>query len=1194
METNKPKIKQYFLNSLPPTEIEEFDLQIISDAEFAGEIAMVETELIEDYLEGTLTNEESKAFESFYLVNVERKKRVEFLRTLKLYAQNNAHKYTLSEAKPSFFDSIKHIFSPRKLAFSFGGLALILTIGVSSYFVWISYNSQSDVLIALNNSQKNERTLESRISDLKYAPKVEGTRGNSTTKNEELEFAELSARNLVRQNPSAENLHELGRVYLTQKKFDEATEQLEKGIKKNPNISKLHNDLGVALLEKGSINKVANENQTKKVEETKSYLDLFAKANEEFVKAIALDKTSLESYFNQALVIESMNLPNQAKEAWENYLKLDSTSKWADEARERLKKLELNKPISKTKEEILQEFLAAKDAKDDERAWQIISGNRDLGSGKLIPQQLAFLFVDSKFSGEEAKAKEALDALVYLGNLEKNKGGDLFWKELANYYVQIKDNNIASTKKAHELMTESARFRIQGDIERALNGFETAKKIFIETQNTVEEKLCDNWIATITFQLGKLDESSKTFNDLGRFSEENNFTWLAAQSFVRLSYGFISQNKHSKSIESNLKALRFAEKILDLFNLKRIYTNLSYNYKCLGQYELSINYLQKSLLLSVSDANSTQKWDAIQSLTEVFNLMNLSRTSILFQTEALRIAHINNDALNEQLSLMYLGTLYSSVGEYGEAKDFFQKAVKKAETFESEKARNKALAFTNLRYANLGKMLNDCETAVELYNFATDYYENSEFQLHNYEAHKGKLLCYLQNNDDSLFKKELPLILEIFTKYRKEILEEKSRHSFFDNEQSVYDFAVDYEFSKENFANAFDYAEESRSRSLLDLQNSVIHVSTQENQPQIKFSETLSNPLKLNQIQLEMADDTQLLVYSVLPEKVLIWLITKNTNETATTEIRAELLQEKILNYLELVSNNIEPDSQLKLSKELYQVLISPIKSSLKINKQLIIVPDKILFQLSFATLFSEKYLVEDFTISYSPSANVFLNCSRKAKKIESKKLETLLSIGNPIFNQAEYADALQNLQSAKNEAELVADNYENAIVFTEKLATKENVKENLENADVFHFAGHYVIDENTPLLSSLVLAGKNKGESNFANYEIMAEKLSRTRLIVLSACDTGIEKYFKGEGMIGAARTFLAKDVPLVVASQWAVDSTATKDLMIRFHQLRKTENFSTAEALRQSQLEMLKTENFNQPYYWAAFTSIGGYTRF
>ncbi|NJM52947.1 MAG: hypothetical protein HC846_05850, partial [Blastocatellia bacterium] len=160
-----------------------------------------------------------------------------------------------------------------------------------------------------------------------------------------------------------------------------------------------------------------------------------------------------------------LNLPNQAKEAWENYLKLDSTSKWADEARQRLQKLEANKPISKTKEEVLQDFLEAKRANDTEKAWQTLSRNREMITGKLIPQQLAFLFVDSKTSGDEATAKETLDALIYAGKLEEKKSGDLFWRDLAEYYVNVSDEKISDLKKAQDTIREGYKLRKDGYLD---------------------------------------------------------------------------------------------------------------------------------------------------------------------------------------------------------------------------------------------------------------------------------------------------------------------------------------------------------------------------------------------------------------------------------------------------------------------------------------------------------------------------------------------------------------------------------------------------------------------------------------------------------------------------------------------------------------------------------------------------------
>jgi CHAT domain-containing protein len=100
----------------------------------------------------------------------------------------------------------------------------------------------------------------------------------------------------------------------------------------------------------------------------------------------------------------------------------------------------------------------------------------------------------------------------------------------------------------------------------------------------------------------------------------------------------------------------------------------------------------------------------------------------------------------------------------------------------------------------------------------------------------------------------------------------------------------------------------------------------------------------------------------------------------------------------------------------------------------------------------------------------------------------------------------------------------------------------------------------------------------------------------VLSACQTEIERYDNGEGMIGIARTFLAAGAPLIVASQWPVDSDATAELMIRFHRLRKLEGLSTTEALRRSQQEMVTgaNERHRNPYYWAAFLPVGGHVHY
>jgi CHAT domain-containing protein len=112
---------------------------------------------------------------------------------------------------------------------------------------------------------------------------------------------------------------------------------------------------------------------------------------------------------------------------------------------------------------------------------------------------------------------------------------------------------------------------------------------------------------------------------------------------------------------------------------------------------------------------------------------------------------------------------------------------------------------------------------------------------------------------------------------------------------------------------------------------------------------------------------------------------------------------------------------------------------------------------------------------------------------------------------------------------------------------------------------------------------------------EIFRMKLNRTRLVVLSGCQTGVEKTSRGEGAISIARPFLAAGVPVVVASLWSVETDATKDLMIAFHNYRKAGR-TTVEALRQAQLDTLDHSIAGDAcsFTWASFVMIGGWSEF
>jgi CHAT domain-containing protein len=213
---------------------------------------------------------------------------------------------------------------------------------------------------------------------------------------------------------------------------------------------------------------------------------------------------------------------------------------------------------------------------------------------------------------------------------------------------------------------------------------------------------------------------------------------------------------------------------------------------------------------------------------------------------------------------------------------------------------------------------------------------------------------------------------------------------------------------------------------------------------------------------------------------------------------------------------------------------------------------------------------------------------------------ERLLSVGNPRFNQQAHPE-LPDLPGAAQEAAAVAALYQPHRLLVGAQADKETVLRELNQADVVHLALHHLPDRLAPLRSKLVLAalpnasGAASTDDVLPAAEIYRQPLSRPRLVVLSACQTGVSTYYGGEGALGLARPFEAAGIPLIVASLWPVDSPATTKLMIRFHQVRKRDGL-TAAALRAAQLALLTDakELYRHPYYWAAFAVIGGSSEF
>jgi CHAT domain-containing protein len=137
---------------------------------------------------------------------------------------------------------------------------------------------------------------------------------------------------------------------------------------------------------------------------------------------------------------------------------------------------------------------------------------------------------------------------------------------------------------------------------------------------------------------------------------------------------------------------------------------------------------------------------------------------------------------------------------------------------------------------------------------------------------------------------------------------------------------------------------------------------------------------------------------------------------------------------------------------------------------------------------------------------------------------------------------------------------------------------------------------ENPLLRSGIALAGFNPRQSGTEDgvltaLEAAGLNLLGTKLVVLSACETGIGEVNNGEGVYGLRRAFAIAGAESQLISLWKVADIGTKDLMVNYYQ-RLMNNEGRREALRQTQLEMLRSQKYQHPYYWAAFIPSGDWT--
>ncbi len=338
-------------------------------------------------------------------------------------------------------------------------------------------------------------------------------------------------------------------------------------------------------------------------------------------------------------------------------------------------------------------------------------------------------------------------------------------------------------------------------------------------------------------------------------------------------------------------------------------------------------------------------------------------------------------------------------------------------------------------------------------------------------------------------------------------------------------------------------------------------------------------PLSLETIQATIPSNASLLEYYEVRGVVYVCLVSREQLKIVPLAPAARLRDLLRLLQFQLSKFRLGPQYQqafrtpmlsasLTHLEELYAELIGPIRPLLK-ARHLIIAPHSFLHNLPFHALrVQDRFLLDEFSVSYAPSASVYSLCCTR----ESNFRDESLVMGIP-DKAAPYIE---------REAQFAAAALPNALLHLGPDASEAALRQYGPSSRFIHIATHGLFRSDNPMFSSIRL-----GDSDLSLFDLYQLPLS-AELVTLSGCSTGLNVVVGGDELVGLMRGLLFAGAQGILVSLWDVHDRSTAEFMTAFYgELLQGRN--KAEALRAAMLQL--REQYPHPYYWAPFILVGKY---
>jgi CHAT domain-containing protein/tetratricopeptide (TPR) repeat protein len=900
-------------------------------------------------------------------------------------------------------------------------------------------------------------------------------------------------------------------------------------------------------------------------EEAKDNASVLCSALAATDRAIAIDATHATARFNRAVILDALSLGDAAAKAYADYLRVDGTTGWAGEARDRLRVLQSE--TTKTTQWDVQKELLERAASDKNETFirEVVSA---------FPQE-ARTWAEAEFLGEwGARASQGLASAPAMLSLSRSIGaalrdgnGDGLLADAvaaidaaASSGDRVRWSRLAS---AHAIYREGRKLYGQRDVARALEKFVEAQRGF-ESAGSPMRYVVAYYRANADVDGGRSRAAVVALNELaghvparyralhaqlswlrGTIAGMDGLLELALTSYERATTAFLELGEQQNAMETRTRATavltllgRTAEAWQQRAELFRMAGSAGNAWR-----------LERVLFSAAHDAIREERWDVAAAILSLTNDIDSGNPRL----HAESMVWFPLAAKHAGMSQMVQPSLAAARSAPAAMKD-----ARLRDEVTNENRLVEALLIGDQRPAEALELLKTYVAAAERQERTSD--------LPQVLVERARL--FSRTGQDALAERDLRAAIAAIERTRDTMLRNDLRDSFLGKSGTAYDALAELLDARGDALGAVVALDRRRARAMIS-----------------RAGAEDAAAMQWDAIASLLPRRTAVLTYGMFADRTVLYALSpRGVSRSAVARGRVDV-EALVARHVHAIAA-ADAETLRDTGRELYRLLVEPAADVVGAADAIVFIGETGTERLPFATLVRPdgRFLVESHAVVVAPSIEWYV---RGIAHPELGAATSILAVGGPSLDTLRFPD-LPSLRGAEREARDAAALYPKRTVLVGDGATKAKFMAALQGREVVHIGAHAVVDPIEPQKSRFLLAGDTNAE--LTTGELAAMHLDGLRVAVLAGCQSAVP--VRGYGDVRSlAAGFLAAGAESVVASLWDLDDEVTRELSMQLHRELRKGN-APPQALRNAQLAMLRSPDtrLQAPRVWAALQLYGG----